>query len=200
MKLLSALLLLICLASPAFAKDPVPEWIVDRSKSTVQFRGFDIHGNPFTSTFQSWGADINFDPDNLAGSSATFTIDTRSATTGDKTFTDYLIAPKWFDPNVAPLATFQIQTFTKRSDNLYDAKGILHLSNHKKTNVLPVPGVSLPFKATIKKAKGKPDRAEFTSNFTFAIPDYNPNKKATPSKRNYRKISFHMMLKAHSGK
>jgi polyisoprenoid-binding protein YceI len=200
MKLLVSLVLLFCVTSPAFAKAPVPEWTVDRSKSSIQFRGFDINGNPFTSTFQSWGAEIHFDPENLAGSRALFTIDTRSATTGDKTFTDYLIAPDWYDPEVAPLATFQIQSFSQRGENLYDAKGILHLSNHKKTNVLPVPGVSLPFKATFKKTKGKSDQAEFTSNFSFAIPDYSPVKKASPSKRNFRKISFHMKLKAHSGK
>lgn len=198
-KIYAVLLLLCFLSIPAFSASSIPVWTVDRSKSSMQFKGFDINGKPFTSSFQSWAADIAFDPDNLPGSHAIVTLDTRSATTGDKTFSDYLVAPTWFDPDVAPLATFQIETFTKRPDGLYDAKGTLHLSNKAKTNVLPVPGVSLPFKATFKPAKGKPTQAEFASNFTFAIPDYSPPKEGQP-KRPYRKISFHMKLIAYSGK
>lgn len=198
-RLCAVFLLLCCLSIPAFAASSVPVWTVDRTKSSMQFKGFDINGKPFVSSFQSWAADIAFDPDDLPGSHAIVTIDTRSATTGDKTFSDYLVAPSWFDPDVAPLATFQIQKFTKRPDGLYNATGILHLSNKAKTNVLPVPGVSLPFKATFKPAKGKSTQAEFSSNFTFAIPDYSPVKPGK-TKRAYRKISFHMKLIAYSGK
>lgn len=188
MKLLAALLLLslsILPCTAAFASD-VPKWIVDRKKSTIEFKGFK-DGKPFTSVFQSWSADIAFDPDNLTGSSAAVTIDTRSATTGEKTFTDYLVAPGWYDPEQAPYAMFQIQSLTKQRDTLYNANGTLYLYNKTKSVMIPVPGVSLPVFATVKG-----NTAEFKSTFTFAIPDF---KAALQKKGAFRKITFNMLLK-----
>ena len=190
MKLLAALLLL-CLTSPAFAQTPTPapvqKWVVDRKKSTIEFKGFK-DGKPFTSAFQSWSADIAFSPDDLQGTSATLTIDTRSATTGAKTYTEYLVTPGWYDPEEAPFATFQIQSLTHQRDNLYNANGTLYLYNKAKTVLLPVPGVSLPVFATVKG-----NTAEFRSNFTFAIPDF--SKAAIKKKSPFRKINFNMVLK-----
>lgn len=193
MRVLAALLLLSfaalpCASASAVAADNVPKWVVDRKKSTIEFKGFK-DGKPFTSVFQSWSADIAFDPENLTGSSAAVTIDTRSATTGDKTFTEYLVAPGWYDPEQAPYAMFQIQSLTRQRDTLYNANGTLYLYNKTKSVMIPVPGVSLPVFATVKG-----NTAEFRSTFTFAIPDF---KAALQKKNAFRKITFNMLLKTH---
>ncbi len=202
MKLLLSALCLLLAALPARAADSVKEWKVDRSKSSIQFSGFDREGKPFKLTFQSWAADIAFDPGNLKQSRATVTIDTGSATTGDKTYVDYLIAPGWFKPAEMPLATFQILSFVKKSDTLYDANGVLHLHNKTKSRTLPVPGLSIPFTANFrKKTKSSPEKAEFSSNFSFAIPDFSGAPKPSASGRDrMRKLRFHMTIKAYPGK
>src|SRR5690348_12489717 len=71
-------LALVTVSAPAFAA----HWKVDYSKSKV---GFTVNwsGQPFSGSFKSWRADINFDPADLAHSRAEVSIDTGSETSGD---------------------------------------------------------------------------------------------------------------------
>lgn len=187
MKFALVLALIALIAGPelARAEDAVPKWTVDRKKSTIEFSSFK-NGKPYTSAFQAWSADIAFDPANLPASKATVTIDTRSATTGDKTFTEYVSVPKWFDPGQTPYATVQILSIRHVSDTLYNANGTLYLYNKAKTAMIPVPGVSFPIYASVKG-----NAAVFKSNFTFAIPDFSP---AGLKRSAYHKIRVNMLL------
>ena len=199
MKLLAAVLLLILSAAPALAEAVVPEipaWTVNRPKSSIQFKGFS-NGKPYSLFFQSWSAEIAFDPDRPQLSSAIVTVDTRSASTGAATYKDYLVTPAWFDPQQVPYAQFHMTSFTKLRDNVYQGNGILHLYNEPKTVLMPFPGISIPFQVKFTERKKKPTQAEFTSNFAFAVPDFSPaSSPAAALKRPAKKINFVMVLKA----
>ncbi len=193
MKFLLALLLLLVAAVPALAETAAPEipvWTVNRPKSSLQFKGFS-KGVPYTVVFQSWNAEIAFDPDRPELSTATVTVDTQSGSMGAATYTDYLVTPPWFDPKEVPYAQFHMTSFKKLRENVYEGTGILHLYNKTKTVVMPFPGISIPFQVKFTPRKKKPTLGEFTSNFTFGVPDFSPQA----SGRAVRKINLVMVLK-----
>ncbi len=178
-------------AAPVVQAAKVQQWEVNRPRSSLKFSSFK-DGQPFTVLFQSWNAEIFFDPDHPELSSAVVTVDTRSGSMGDKTFTEYLVTPSWFKPAEVPFAQFQAFSFTKIAENVYQASGILNLYNEKKTVVVPVPGISIPFTVEMKKPrKGKKQDANFVSHFTFGVPDYSKGA----SKNAVRKIALDMTIK-----
>ena len=76
-------LALVCLAGAPAAAAPAPAWTVDKAASKIAFAST-FGGQGFNGGFARWDAQIRFDPNNLAGSSAVVTIDTASAWSGDK--------------------------------------------------------------------------------------------------------------------
>lgn len=211
MKILCACLVaLSCLSFPAYAQPAVapqsktvatpavPVWIIDRPRSSIQMKSFK-DGKPFTVVFQSWSGEIAFDPAHPERSSATITVDTRSGSMGKATFKEYLVTPSWFDPEEVPYAQFHMSSFSKMNETTYQANGVLNLYNQAKTVLLPFPGIGIPFQAKFieNKKKKKPLQAEFTSNFTFAVPDFSETgNTAAALKRPPKKINYIMVLKA----
>lgn len=174
---------------------PVQNWQVDRKKSSIRFSSFK-NGQPFSIDFQSWSAEIAFDPTRLEESRAIVTIDTTSGSKGEATFKDYLVTPSWFSAAELPRAQFQSKKFRQIGDNLYEVSGVLNLYNKEQTNILPVPTMGIPFRTVIKGKKG-----EFISNFTFAVPDFSPAPSVVQSlKRPFKKINFAMTLKTVKAK
>ena len=188
MKLIFTLLLLLFLPFSASAQpSDSSAWKVDRTKSILQFRGFK-DGKPFTTIFQSWGAEINFDPANPKTSSAIITVDTRSGSTGKKTFREYLVAPAWYVPEKMSRAQFHAFSFNPMGNNFYQANGVLRVYNQPQTIVLPFPGISIPVQVSIQG-----NQAEFKSDFSFSIPDLSPGA----SKQAFKKVNFNMILNAY---
>lgn len=107
-------------ATPAVA----PAWTVDQRASTVSV-GENTSGYGFG--FERWTADIRFDPNNLAGSRATVTIDTTSVKSGDATNDATLKEGAWLDSRRYPQAVFQASGFRALGGNRYDAPGTLSL-------------------------------------------------------------------------
>jgi polyisoprenoid-binding protein YceI len=188
MKFISALLLLLLTLPLSASAQPSapPAWRIDRSKSIIQFKGFK-DGKPFATVFQSWNANIKFDPANPGRSSAIITIDTRSGSTGNRTFKDYLVAPSWYSPDKIPFAQFQTFSFRPMGNNIYEANGILRIYNKSQRIVLPFPGLAIPVQVTTQG-----NNAIFKSDFSFAVPDFSPGAR----KNTFKKLNFNMVLTA----
>ena len=86
------------------------EWIVDAGESRIAFSGTHT-GRAFSGSFQSWVADITFDPDHLASSKAVVRVDLASATTGNATYDKTLPTPDWLDTTRSAVAVFETISF-----------------------------------------------------------------------------------------
>lgn len=111
-------------AAPSFA---VQNWNVVDDQSSIGFAGTHA-GRSFTGTFQSWQADISFDPSDLASSRAEVTVDLTSAVTGDATYDKTLPTTDWFNVSQISQAKFVTTEFSKTADaHSFNAEGLLSI-------------------------------------------------------------------------
>lgn len=122
------------IATPALAA--APSWTVDKAASSVRFAS-KFNGDAFTGSFRRWDAVIRFDPRALVGSSVTATVDTASATTGDKDRDQSLPSDDFFAAAKFPKATFTASTFKDLGGGRYQAVGTLTLRGVAKPLTLP---------------------------------------------------------------
>jgi polyisoprenoid-binding protein YceI len=111
-------------ALPALAAPP--SWSVDKAKSKVGFTG-SMNEAPFEGTFDRWEAQIAFDPNDLADSKVTATIDVASAKTGDDTRDETMPTEDWFSAKAFPKATFVSRKITAAAPGTFIAEGDLTL-------------------------------------------------------------------------
>ena len=82
-------------------------WTVDMDNSAIRFSG--AHdGNRYSGVFESWTADIQFDPDQPEAGRASVIVQTASAKANQKLYTDSLKAAEWLNPDAFPVATVEI--------------------------------------------------------------------------------------------
>jgi polyisoprenoid-binding protein YceI len=124
-------------ASPATAA----HWNVDAAKSKL---GFTVNwaGQPFNATFKSWKANIDFDPNDLAHSSADVTIDVASETSDDADTDEGVKGAQGFQASQFSTARFQTVSIAHKSGNDYVAQAKLTIRGVTKP-------VTLPFTLTI---------------------------------------------------
>ena len=134
-RLFAALALFLFTALPAAAA-PAPVWTVDKAASKIAFSST-FGGQGFNGGFARWDAQIRFDPNNLAGSSAVVSIDTVSAFTGDNDRDAALKEPNWFSTKAFPKATFRTTSFKALGGGKYQASGTLTLRGQSKPLTLP---------------------------------------------------------------
>lgn len=114
----------LALAAPAAVK--VQHWTVDKAASKIGFSS-SFAGAGFNGSFNSWTADINFDPKNLAGSKAVVTIDVTSANTGNPERDESLPTDDWFSAAKFKTATFTTTSIKDLGGGKYQAPGTLTL-------------------------------------------------------------------------
>ena len=108
--------------APALAAN----WIVDKAHSRLGFQS--AYGPAkFTGTFGGWSAQIAFDPQALATSKATVSIDLTSAMTGDDDRDQSLPSADWFNTGKFPKATFTTTAIKAAGPDRYQAAGVLSL-------------------------------------------------------------------------
>lgn len=130
----------IAAPAPVTQTGAPPAWRVASAASTITYSG--VHAAvPFEGRFASWSADIRFDPNNLAQSAATVTIQTASASDGVSLHDQSLPGAEWFDVAHHPTATFRTTSIRARGDG-YEARGTLTIKGH------PI-DVTLPFTLTL---------------------------------------------------
>src|SRR5215472_3879771 len=111
-------------------------WNVDAAKSRL---GFTVQwgGEPFTATFKSWKADINFDPADLAHSHVVATVDLGSEGSDTPDNDDGLKGPQGFSIAQFPTARFETTSIKHGAGNAYTASGTLSLHGVTKPVTLP---------------------------------------------------------------
>jgi polyisoprenoid-binding protein YceI len=135
MKLPTLALAAALFADAAHAAAP-PTWVVDKATSSVRFSS-SYNGAAFSGDFSRWDADIHFDPNNLAASSVTATIDVASAATGDADRDQAIPSPTFLSAAKFPRATFTARAFKSLGGNRYRAMGALTLRGLTKPLTLP---------------------------------------------------------------
>ncbi len=108
----------------AAAAGAPPAWTVAAGASAIRFSGTHA-GVAFEGRFTRWSADIRFDPNNLAQSSALVTINTASASDGVALHDQSLPQQEWFDVASHPTAVFRTSSIRSRGGNAYEARGTL---------------------------------------------------------------------------
>lgn len=117
-----------------------PAWRVDTRTSSIGFAFTYDDGESatrFEGRFTRWRADIRFDPNDLAASSALVTIETASATDGVVMHDRALPGPEWFNAAAHPTATFRATNFRHRGGDAYEARGELSIRGRSRNLTLP---------------------------------------------------------------
>ncbi len=130
---------------PAATTGGVVNWRVNNAASSIGFSF--VYQDPengdttFNGRFGQWRADIRFDPNDLAHSSAVVVIQVASAHDGVDIHDRGLPTAEWFDATGHPTAEFRT-TAIRRSGSGYEAAGQLTIKGHAQP-------VTLPFTLTI---------------------------------------------------
>jgi polyisoprenoid-binding protein YceI len=124
----------------ALALWPTPgsaaEWEAVVAHSRLAFSGTQA-GIPFDGRFERYVAEVRFDPEDLAASRVTVTIDTASAATGDKQRDAALPQSEWFHVGAFPQARFETLGFRHLGGDDYEAAGRLTIRDATKDVLLP---------------------------------------------------------------
>lgn len=107
-------------------------YAVDYEVSSVGFSSTHA-GKNFSGEFESWQAEIDFDAEDLAGSSVRVVFDAASAKTGDKLYDKTLPHHDWFDVKDYPQIVFQSTAIS-----------VLESGGYQVTGDLTVKGTALP--------------------------------------------------------
>lgn len=141
-----AALVLWLAAAPAFAA--ATAWEMIPAESILTFSGKQM-GAAFSGAFKKFTADIAFDENALAESTARIEVDLSSIDSGDAERDSAAKGADWLDIANHPAAVFESTRFTKTGDNTFAAEGFLSIYTQR----LPV---TLPFTLTpaADKAEG----------------------------------------------
>jgi polyisoprenoid-binding protein YceI len=152
-KTVLAALSLAFLTLPAAAQAPelsAQAWTVDSGQSRLGFSGAS-DGQPFSGHFNSWSAQIAFDPANLGASSANVTIALASVEMTDASQAAQLPDDPWFLTSVFPNATFRTNSIRAEGSG-YVADGTLTIRDQSKPASLPF---TLTIEGDVAKMKGE---------------------------------------------
>ena len=158
-RLVAAVLLAATLPAAALAAPPA--WVVDHAASKLGFAG-QVSGQGFTGVFHRWDATIHFDPNDLAHSDATVTIDMTSASTGSGDRDALLPDEDWFWTSHFPRATFVARSFTVAGAGRYAAAGVLTIRGVAKP-------LTLPFSLAITGASAKMSARVDLNRLAFGV-------------------------------
>jgi cytochrome b561/polyisoprenoid-binding protein YceI len=121
---------------PAAAAGASPLWNVARAASYIRFSGTHA-GVGFEGRFNSWRAEIRFDPGDLAQSFANVSIDTGSAADGVALHDQTLPGADWFDVARHSTASFRTTSIRARGGGRYQAHGVLTIKGRAIETELP---------------------------------------------------------------
>jgi polyisoprenoid-binding protein YceI len=102
------------------------QWKTDPAQSTLKFSGVQA-GAAFEGTFQKFNANIQFDPQDLAGSRFDVTIDLKSAYSKDKDRDQTLQGPDFFDVKRWPSGHYVTDKIADKGGGKFAATGKLTL-------------------------------------------------------------------------
>ena len=117
-------LLLLPVSIPALAQTTLTQWKIVPDKSSINFTATQNNA-PVTGEFKVFTGNINVDPEKLAQSQVSITVDTHSVTTSYQQISDTLKTADWFNVTLFPKAIFKTDKIIFIQDNHYQANGTL---------------------------------------------------------------------------
>jgi len=133
--IVSLLFILFCSAGTVFAQ--APQWNIDKDHSNFYFSVEHIY-SAIQGRFQSYSAEIHFDPADLESSRFLFEIEVDSIITHIAKRDKHLLSPDFFNEAEYPLIRFESTTITKTAANTYDVAGTFTIKGKKYDLVLPL--------------------------------------------------------------
>ncbi len=121
---------------PATAVAGAPPWRIDPAASRIAMATTQM-GAKVGGEFRRFEADIRFDPDDLASSRVTVTIDTASLDTGNDERDATARTAPWFDVAAHPVARFEAASFRALGGPRFEADGTLSIKGTSLPVVLP---------------------------------------------------------------
>ena len=139
MKKIHCMLILISLslfpiADAAFAE--ADNWKIDSVHSNVYFDIRHIYAT-VRGRFEDFSGTINFDPENLAQSSVTFEVDTKSINTGIPNRDNHLRSEEFFAVNAYPVMTFKSSGVSQKQGDQFMLAGDLTIKDKTKRVTVP---------------------------------------------------------------
>jgi polyisoprenoid-binding protein YceI len=119
-----------------FALGEVEKWEIDKAHSNIYF---DVRHTYVTvrGKFKDFSGVLKFNPDNLAVSSVSFQVNTKSINTGVPNRDNHLRSEEFFAVNKYPAMTFQSIGVKQKEGNQYTLEGNLTIKG--KTNKVAIP-------------------------------------------------------------
>lgn len=112
-------------------------WKIDKSHTSINF-SINHFFSAVTGKFTDFDGSVHFDPQNLKGSKARFTIAVNSVDTDSEKRDKHLHSKDFFNTDAYPTMSFVSTSFTKKSKNQYLIYGKLTLKDKTKDVVLPM--------------------------------------------------------------
>lgn len=131
-----ALILLTGLMSFKVQTAEAPAWEVDKSHSSINFE-INHFFTPVSGRFDSFTGSLNFNPEDLAASSANFTVQVSSVNTENERRDGHLQSGDFFDAEKWPEMTFTSTSIESKGDKKYVANGKLTIRDVTKEIALP---------------------------------------------------------------
>lgn len=146
-------------AAPKSAAATGSGWVVNKAASSIVFKS-NFDGEDFQGKFNTWDAQISFDPKNVAAAKVTATVNTGSAKTGDASRDESMPTGQWFDVAKFPNATFTSTSWKDAGGGKYQVAGNLTLHGVTQPVTLPM---SIAIAGNTAKANGVVaiDRSKF---------------------------------------
>jgi polyisoprenoid-binding protein YceI len=161
MKRFLTILIIALFSMPALAQS-VPSWRIIRERSELYFEGTQL-GAAFKGNFKDFDGDIQFDPNNLAGSKADIVIGLATVDAHSADRNKYLQTEDWFNTAKFPQAHFVTTEITKTNDG-YMAKGNLTIRDV----TLPI---ELPFTLAINNTQAQMTGTAKINRLAFHLGD-----------------------------
>jgi polyisoprenoid-binding protein YceI len=155
-------LLLVLLFSFNTIEAEAPIWNIDNNHTSISFEVTHFF-TPVAGSFKEFEGTLSFDPENLAGSRADFTVEIASVETDNDKRNSDLLSANFFDVKMYPEMKFKSSSITKEGD---DYTLIGHLTIRDITREISIP-VNLVGLGDHPLKKGKlitAMRAEFSLN------------------------------------
>lgn len=131
------MLLMAAFTIPTAVAQKARAWNLDKSHASVNF-SIDHFFTAVTGKFKKFDGTFHFDPKNLSGSSATFTIQVASVDTDEEDRDEHLQSEDFFNASKYPTIKFVSTKFEKKSDKEYTVTGNMTMRGTTKEISFPL--------------------------------------------------------------
>jgi len=159
---LSKIIVLGLLLSFTTKDAEAPTWNIDSNHTSISFEVTHFF-TPVAGSFKDFDGSLNFDPENLAGSSADFTVKINSVETDNEKRNGHLQSEDFFNAEKYPEMKFKSSSFTKSGEE-YTIIGNLTIRDITKEISIPVEVLGIGEHPMKKSKLITAMRAEFSLN------------------------------------